>query len=522
MARQILFFSMTVLLGGPLMAAGTSGPRVLRWASNPESGPPYAFFSWKQSLKRVSGMEADVIREVAKRLGCQERFCINDWDNLIPGLRRGLYDVVINGIVAPERPMPGVIFSRPYFRGTRQLVVRKDEEKIVSLATAQGRRLGLIPDMGTPELLAAYPGIKVLYYTDEYEVFFDLKRGQIDAILMDSPGVLYHSSIQPDTRVIEEAVGELEYVMALRAEDGEWLEGIDRALEEMKADGSLLAIMRHWGLCQKPFCQLLGLPEEPAPELMSVPGYRQFLENVQPPTCWRELTERYRKFLPLLGQAALITLELSVVSMGIAVLLGFLLALLRLYAPVVIRWLALLWIEFLRGTPLLIQLFFIFYGLPFIGISLSPFWAAVLALGLNYSAFEAENYRAGLSSVPRAQMEAARALGMTQLQALRHVIVPQAFSFVLPPMTNDFIALLKDSSLASLVTMVELTKTYTLLANSCFDFFGTGLVVALVYLLIGLPFSYLAHLAERYMSLEKQAYRGIYARRRRNRVRGLG
>ncbi|MDR0444789.1 MAG: amino acid ABC transporter permease, partial [Puniceicoccales bacterium] len=153
----------------------------------------------------------------------------------------------------------------------------------------------------------------------------------------------------------------------------------------------------------------------------------------------------------------------------------------------------------------------------FIGISLPPFYAAVIALGLNYSAFEAENYRAGLMSVPRGQMEAARALGMSQAQALRHVVVPQAFSFLLPPMTNDFIALLKDSSLASLVTIVELTKTYTLLANSYFDFFGTGLLVALFYLLIGLPFVYVARWAEHYMRLEEQAYRGIRARRKKNR-----
>ena len=100
--------------------------------------------------------------------------------------------------------------------------------------------------------------------------------------------------------------------------------------------------------------------------------------------------------------------------------------------------------------------------------------------------------------------------------ALRHVIVPQAFSFVLPPMTNDFIALLKDSSLASLVTIVELTKTYTLLANSHFDFFGTGMMVALFYLIIGLPFAYVAHCAERYMCLEKQAYKGIRAKRKKH------
>jgi polar amino acid transport system permease protein/polar amino acid transport system substrate-binding protein len=150
----------------------------------------------------------------------------------------------------------------------------------------------------------------------------------------------------------------------------------------------------------------------------------------------------------------------------------------------------------IRGTPLLIQLLFIFYGLPNIGLRLSPFVASVLGLGLNYAASEAEVYRAGLLSVPAGQWHAAFALGLTQLKALRLVIVPQAIRLVLPPLTNDFIALLKDSSLVSALTMVELTGAYNRLATETFDYFGTGLLVAFLYLLLGLPFARLARSME--------------------------
>ena len=118
------------------------------------------------------------------------------------------------------------------------------------------------------------------------------------------------------------------------------------------------------------------------------------------------------------------------------------------------------------------------------------------ALGLNYAAYEAENYRAGLMAVPKGQMEAAISLGMTKTQALRHIILPQAVRIVIPPITNDFISLLKDSSLVSVIAMVELTKTYNQLAATYYDFFGTGLLVAGIYLLIGLPFVKLAKWAE--------------------------
>ncbi len=136
---------------------------------------------------------------------------------------------------------------------------------------------------------------------------------------------------------------------------------------------------------------------------------------------------------------------------------------------------------------------------------MSPFLAAIVGLGLNYSAYEAENYRAGIQSIPRTQMEAALALGMTRAQALRHVIVPQAMRLVIPPVTNDFIALLKDSSLVSVITMVELTKAYSQLASIHYDYLGIGLLAAAMYFLIGLPFVRLARLAEKYFTPAQQA-----------------
>jgi polar amino acid transport system substrate-binding protein len=182
--------------------------------------------------------------------------------------------------------------------------------------------------------------------------------------------------------------------------------------------------------------------------------------------------------------------------MAVAVAVGFLLAVCRVFGPLPARWFATAYIEVMRGTPLLIQLLFIFYGLPNIGLRLSPFVASVLGLGLNYAASEAEVYRAGLLSVPGGQWLAAYALGLTRVNALRLVIVPQAVRLILPPLTNDFIALLKDSSLVSALTMVELTGAYNRLATESFDYFGTGLVIALLYLLIGLPFARLARWTE--------------------------
>ena len=166
------------------------------------------------------------------------------------------------------------------------------------------------------------------------------------------------------------------------------------------------------------------------------------------------------------------------------------LVLLRLYGIAPLRWLATAYIEVIRGTPLLIQLFLIYYGLPEIGIRLNAFLAAILGLGLNYAANEAENYRAGIQAIPRGQMEAALALGMSRWQALRHVILPQALRLVIPPVTNDFIAMFKDSSLVSVITMVELTKVYGMLAMSTYDYIGLGLMTAAIYFALSYPASH--------------------------------
>jgi polar amino acid transport system substrate-binding protein len=225
--------------------------------------------------------------------------------------------------------------------------------------------------------------------------------------------------------------------------------------------------------------------------------YRLFVSTI---TSQADVWSRLRSYAeagPLLLHAAFLTLAISASSMVVAIATGFLLAICRVFGPLPIRWLATSYIELVRGTPLLIQLLFIFYGLPNIGIRLSPFIASVLGLGLNYAASEAEIYRAGILSVSTGQWHAAYALGLTRMSALRLIIVPQAVRLILPPVTNDFIALLKDSSLVSALTIMELTGAYNRLATETFDYFGAGLVVALLYFIIGLPFARLARALEK-------------------------
>jgi polar amino acid transport system substrate-binding protein len=168
-----------------------------------------------------------------------------------------------------------------------------------------------------------------------------------------------------------------------------------------------------------------------------------------------------------------------------------------MYGRPAVRFAVTAYVEVYRGTPLLIQLFILYYGLPNIGIALSPLGAAIIGLGMNYAAYEAEVYRGGIEAVPKGQMEAALSLGMPSSLAFRRVLLPQAFRISLPAVTNDFIALFKDSSIVSVIAMVELTKTYGILAATTLRYFELGLIVAILYFGMSYPLSVLARRLEK-------------------------
>jgi polar amino acid transport system substrate-binding protein len=317
-------------------------------------------------------------------------------------------------------------------------------------------------------------------------------------VLLDWPITRYYGEVEPALEVVDGALGEVQYAIAIPKNDLGLKAALDGALDALARDGTLGRIYARWGLWSDETARLF--PGVKVPDAALAPAFEEWTAAVgkQPPF-WTRVRTRYPRMLPLFAQGAVLTLSISLLSMALAVVLGVTLALVRSYGPRPLQWLAVAYIEFFRGTPLLIQMTMIYFGLPELGLKLEPFVAGWLALGLNYAAAEAENYRAGLNSVPAGQLDAARILGMNTLQALRHVIGPQALRIAIPPATNDFIALLKDSSLVSVVTLTELTKTYGNLASSTRDHLGLGAVVAAFYLLLSLPFARLSRYVEQRM-----------------------
>jgi polar amino acid transport system substrate-binding protein len=199
---------------------------------------------------------------------------------------------------------------------------------------------------------------------------------------------------------------------------------------------------------------------------------------------------------------------ISVLSMFVAVLLGMPIALGRLYGPAPLRWLALLYVEFFRGVPVLFLLVAIYYVLPRLAAQSSWFWfpklneyaAAMLAFGLNYAAYESEIYRASIGSIPDGQWEAAASLGMGPVLTFRRVVLPQALRIILPPMTNDFVALFKDTSVASVIAAYELNKRWQVLVHDPANY-GSVMEItamtAMLYLIMSVPLGQLSRYLEK-------------------------
>jgi polar amino acid transport system permease protein len=212
----------------------------------------------------------------------------------------------------------------------------------------------------------------------------------------------------------------------------------------------------------------------------------------------REFLELARRFLPELLQGTKVTVELTSICILSGLVLGWLIALGRVYGGRIIYALCTAYVELIRGTPLLVQLFALYYGLPDVGIILPPLLAAGVAMGMNTAAYQAEYFRGAIQSVPRGQVHAARALGMSRLQAVLYVVLPQAMRLVIPAWSNELIYMLKYSSLAFIVGVPELMGRANLIAARNFRYFEIYLLVAAIYVtLVGIAAKMLSFLEEK-------------------------
>lgn len=455
----------------------------LRWAADAESGAPYVFYDAKNPTQ-LTGFEYDLVQQLAKKLKSEARFVQNAWDGLILGLDRGEYDIAINGIEITDERKKNVLFTDPYYATFLQVVVLQEETRFKTLSDLSGFKVGTLNGALSEKVLRAESGVNVLPYESESNAHQDLLLSRSDAVLFDAPIAKYYSGVDSRFKILPAVIGSITYGIAISKTNRILHKKINQALQEMSESGELKEIYERWALWNPATAQLFNdfTPTRTAPV-----AYDNYKGQLNLNRGFADKLLIYQKTFPILLKAAFTTVQISFLAMLVAVLGGLALVTARLYGNGWLQAIAASVVEVIRGTPLLLQLFFIFYALPGLGLEFSPFWAAVLGLGINYSVQECEIYRSGLSAVHKNQLEAAKLLGLSSWQSFWYVQVPQAFRISLPPMTTDFMALIKDSSLVSVITMVELTKSYSTLAATYYDYAGFAIIAALLYMLIGLP-----------------------------------
>ncbi len=458
----------------------------LLWGADAEGGAPYVFPD-PEKPEQLIGFEVDLANALAAKLGVKARMVQNQWDQLIPALERGNFDIALNGLELTEDNQQHIAMTRPYFVYAQQIITRKSTDGLSSLANLKSKPVGVLSGTVAQRLVEQTGGVDARIYPGNVECLRDLRARRIEAVVLDLPIALHYAKSDAELKFSGEPFAPGYYAIGVRYEDMRLAATLNKAIEELAQDGTLERIYRKYGVWDERQSGLKDYQPQVVTRKKSISTLRE-----------------WPKYLPLLLRGAVTTVELSVLGMMLAVVVGLVIVLMRLYAIAPLRWLAIAYVEFFRGTPLLIQLFLIYYGLPEIGIKFNPFFAGIIGLGLNYAASEAENYRAGIQAIPHGQMEAAQALGMSRWQALQHVILPQAFRLVIPPVTNDFIAMFKDSSIVSVITMVELTKVYGMLAMSTYDYIGLGLMTAGIYFALSYPASILAGRLEKRLRYDRR------------------
>jgi polar amino acid transport system substrate-binding protein len=449
----------------------------LTWGGDLQGGEPYVYESPSEPGV-IIGFEVDIAQALAKELGVRAKFQQNDWSNLIPSLERGDFDIILNGLEDTPARRARLRLRRPYFVYGETLAVRRGAT-LQSLDDLAGRRVGTLNQTVAEELLRAHHA-EVTLYEGQQEPYLDLAHGRIDAVLLDHVIADRYGCSLPELSCVPRDLARGSYVIGLRPSDTELAERIDRALGALIERGELRRILEHWKLWDARQQELAARVTAPA---LATPG-----AGVKRPLSGGQIA--------LFFQGALLTVLISLCAFGLALPLGVLLAVVRSHAGPLARFVATAYVEVLRGTPVLLQLYVLYYGLSSV-VRLGPITAAILGLGLNYAAYEAEVHRGALAALPRGQAEAASALGLSRLQALRHVLLPQSLRIALPALTNDFVALLKDSSLVSVITVVELTKRMTIVAVEARDWVVPGLLCAGLYFAMSFPLSRLSLWLER-------------------------
>lgn len=429
----------------------------------------YSPFSYHDAATgQLVGYDVDVARAVADKLGVTVEFVETPWDSMFAALEANRFDVVANEVTINDERKAKYDLSQPYSIGEGVIVTRADDTSITSLDDLKGKVAAENATSNWSEV-ARKAGARVESVEGFTQAITLLSQGRVDVVINDSIAVYAYLAETKDTSVkIAGTVGEKsEQGFAARKDSG-LLPELNTALDELRADGTLAAISQKY----------LNANASGAPEAADAKPTR---------STWQLIAEN---LWPLARAALTMTIPLTIISFALGLVIALAVALARLSSNIVASNVARFYISVIRGTPLLVQLFIVFFALPQFGVKIDPFPAAVIAFSLNVGGYAAEIIRSAIQSIPKGQWEAAQTIGLDYTGTLRRIILPQATRVAVPPLSNTLISLVKDTSLASTILVTELLRQAQIIAAPTFEFFALYGTAAVYYWVICLVLSF--------------------------------
>ncbi|WP_083336136.1 ABC transporter permease subunit [Mycobacteroides saopaulense] len=461
-----MFRALALALLTLLAVAGCGGPAQEPLRVGTEG--VYAPFSFHDARTgELTGYDVDVARAVGEKLGRPVEFVEIPWDAIFAGLDAERFDVVANQVtITPERRAKYDL-STPYAVGEGVIVTRADDNTIHSLADVRGKVAAENATSNWSQI-ARDAGARVEAVEGFTQSITLLSQGRVDVVINDSIAVYAYLASTGDPAVkIAGTTGERsEQGFAARKNSG-LLPELNKALDQLSADGTLSRISEKYLKADA------SGTTQPEAEAQGRSNTQLVLDNL-----W-----------PMARAMLTVTLPLTAISFAIGLVIALGVALSRMSEHRAISGLARIYISIIRGTPLLLQLFLIFFALPEFGVKISPFPAAVIAFSLNVGGYAAEIIRSSILSIPRGQWEAASSLGMSYSTTLWRIVIPQASRVAVPPLSNTLISLVKDTSLASAILVTDVMRTAQVAAAPTFQFFTLYVTAGVYYWIVCMAMS---------------------------------
>jgi len=411
-------------------------------------------WEFQDTTGKFVGFEIDLVNEIGLLLDRKIEIINIPFNGLFAAVQSGRVDIAISSIGITEKRLESMSFTQPYYDSDQSLTTVKGNG-IESLNDLRNQIIavdtGSTGDIWATENKQKYSFAEIRRYEGLAPAMLDVVIGRVKGYISDIPALLYYTKDKPNLVVVERIPTGGRYSLMM-GKNKPLVSQANKAITSLKLAGVINDLHAKWfgALAEDTTSTVRVVPMPATDEGLILDFVDTFLN-----------TDVFMQTYPMLIAGLVVTIQLGFIAIIAGLIFGLLLALSKLYGHKAIQVAAKAYIDIFRSIPLLVLLIIIFYALPFVGLSFSPFNAAAVALTLVSGAYTAEIFRAGIEAVPQGQFEASEALGLSYKNTMVEIILPQAIKIVIPPLTNNCINVIKDTALASVVAMPDLLKQAT-------------------------------------------------------------